>query len=78
MNMVGGYGRADHQSTELEIFGFRERHIPRPVHSFVTISIDGEQQAEISHSIDTLNPKWVFDKPLQLYVFCLNTGGAVS
>ena len=55
-------------TAELELLGIRERHIQRPVHSFVTISIDGEQQVQTRRSTDTLAPKWEFPESLTLCV----------
>lgn len=56
----------------LALFGMRERTFQRPIHTFVTISVDGDQQLQTELSADTLTPRWSFSPPLRLYVVLLS------
>ncbi|GJE92510.1 hypothetical protein PsYK624_086640 [Phanerochaete sordida] len=57
----------------LEIRGLEERHFEREVDTFVTVSVDGEQQLETEVVRNSLNPRWDFTEPRKLMVHASST-----
>ena len=54
----------------IEIRGLKERHFDLSADTFVTVSVDGEQQIQTQVIENDLNPKWRFTTP---YTLCVLT-----
>lgn len=52
----------------IEIHGLKERHFDLSADTFVTVSVDGEQQLQTPVVENDLNPTWSFNPPFGLYV----------
>ncbi|KIP07939.1 hypothetical protein PHLGIDRAFT_404183 [Phlebiopsis gigantea 11061_1 CR5-6] len=52
----------------IEIQGLQERHFDLSADTFVTVSVDGEQQIQTELVENNLNPKWKFAMPYTLMV----------
>ena len=57
-------------SLAIEIRGLKERHFDLSADTFVTVSVDGEQQIHTPVIENDLNPKWNFTTP---YTLCVRT-----
>lgn len=56
------------QLAAIRVTGLVERHFDREVDTYVTVSVDGEQQLETGVYLNSLNPEWHFPEPLKLMV----------
>lgn len=52
----------------IELCNLKERHFDFAVDTFVTVSVDGEQQLQTEVVTNSLNPKWTFHEPHTLCV----------